>query len=119
MELLKEESKKLEPKASKCVLIGYTNNGYVCYEIGTGKVKYSRNVTFDEEVFPFKSKVIRNSGSDSESENETEQYSEGGLESESNFETPEGSDAGNFSDVEDIAVSSEEDHIRTEGENRR
>jgi hypothetical protein len=50
----KEKRKKWDPKAKRCAFIGYSTNGYVCHEIKTGKILHSRNVTFDESTFPFK-----------------------------------------------------------------
>ena len=46
----KNERHKLEPKATKCVLLGYGSQrkGYCLYDSSSGKVIYSRNVIFDE-----------------------------------------------------------------------
>ncbi len=34
--------------------MGYTQNGYVLYELTTGRTIYSRHVTFAENVFSFR-----------------------------------------------------------------
>ena len=46
----KEERHKLDPKAEKCVLLGYgmATKSYRLYDIKERKVFYSRDVTFDE-----------------------------------------------------------------------
>lgn len=40
--------KKFDKKSRKCILIGYTTNGYKLYELVTGKITYSRHVIFNE-----------------------------------------------------------------------
>ncbi|KAJ3698209.1 hypothetical protein LUZ61_001914 [Rhynchospora tenuis] len=49
-------SHKLELRALPCVFLGYSNNqkGYRCLHIATNRIYTSRNVDFDEQVFPFK-----------------------------------------------------------------
>ena len=46
---------KFAPKSTPTVLIGYPQNqkGYLLYDTTTHKVITTRNVTFDEHVFPF------------------------------------------------------------------
>ncbi|MCO5570114.1 hypothetical protein L7F22_023830 [Adiantum nelumboides] len=43
---------KLDPKAKKCVFIGYSieQKGYKCYNLVTQQVRVSRDVVFDEMV---------------------------------------------------------------------
>ena len=49
-------SRKLEFRSKRCVFLGYSNlhKGYKCLDISTGRVYISRDVVFDEEIFPFK-----------------------------------------------------------------
>jgi hypothetical protein len=48
-------SHKLQFRSKQCVFLGYSSmyKGYKCLEVSTGRVYISRDVTFDEEVFPF------------------------------------------------------------------
>jgi hypothetical protein len=48
-------SRKLQFRSKQCVFFGYSSmhKGYKCLEVSTGRVYISRDVTFDEEVFPF------------------------------------------------------------------
>ena len=69
----KDERGKLDPKAKKCVLLGY-GNGYRVYDHSSRKVFYSRNVKFDErepvEEEPAQQPLILDSGSEAESDKE-------------------------------------------------
>ncbi|KAJ4767670.1 Gag/pol [Rhynchospora pubera] len=49
-------SHKLELRSLPCVFLGYSSSqkGYRCLDLQTNKVYISRNVTFDESIFPFK-----------------------------------------------------------------
>jgi histone deacetylase 1/2 len=46
---------KLSFRSIRCVFLGYSSRhkGFKCLEPGTGRVYISRDVTFDESVFPF------------------------------------------------------------------
>jgi hypothetical protein len=46
---------KIEFQSKQCVFIGYCNlhKGYKCLDISIGRVYISRDVVFDENVFPF------------------------------------------------------------------
>ena len=48
-------ARKLTFRSKECVFIGYSNHhkGYKCLDVATGRVYISRNVIFDENVFPF------------------------------------------------------------------
>jgi histone deacetylase 1/2 len=48
-------SKKLQFRSTQCVFIGYSSlhKGYKCLDPKTGRVYISRDVVFDEHVFPF------------------------------------------------------------------
>ena len=50
-------SKKLEFRSKQCVFLGYSNmhKGFKCLDPKEGRVYISRDVVFDEEVFPFAS----------------------------------------------------------------
>ena len=49
-------SKKLEFHYKQCVFLGYNNlhKGFKCLDVAVGRVYISRDVIFDETVFPFK-----------------------------------------------------------------
>lgn len=46
---------KLSLRSLACVFLGYPSDhrGYQCYDVATGRVYTSRNITFVEHVFPF------------------------------------------------------------------
>jgi hypothetical protein len=46
---------KLAFRSKKCVFLGYSNlhKGFKCLDIPTGRIYISRDVIFDEHVFPF------------------------------------------------------------------
>lgn len=46
---------KLALRSTPCVFLGYPTNfrGYRCLDLTSGKVIFSRHVTFDESIFPF------------------------------------------------------------------
>lgn len=48
-------SNKLKPKSTKCLFLGYSlaQNAYICRDLSTGRVYYSKHVLFNEEHFPF------------------------------------------------------------------
>ncbi|WVZ54648.1 hypothetical protein U9M48_005413 [Paspalum notatum var. saurae] len=50
-------SKKLEFRSKQCTFLGYSalHKGYKCLDPKTGRVYISRDVMFDEFIFPFKS----------------------------------------------------------------
>lgn len=54
---------KLAFRSKQCVFLGYSNlhKGFKCLDIPTGRIYISRDVTFDEHVFPF-SKLHSNAG---------------------------------------------------------
>jgi hypothetical protein len=56
-------STKLEFRSKQCVFLGYSDmhKGYEYLEISTGRVYISRDVIFDEEIFPF-AKLHPNAG---------------------------------------------------------
>jgi histone deacetylase 1/2 len=56
-------TKKLAFRSVQCVFLGYNHlhNGFKCLEVKTGRVYISRDVVFDETVFPF-SKLHPNAG---------------------------------------------------------
>lgn len=49
--VLDELRTKLDPKAEKCVFIGYSleQKGYMCYNLATHELRVSRDVVFDDE----------------------------------------------------------------------
>lgn len=55
---------KLQFRSMQCVFLGpsHTHKGYKCLDIATGRIYISRDVVFDENVFPF-SKLHSNAGS--------------------------------------------------------
>lgn len=50
---------KFDPKSCLCVFVGYSDRhkGYKCYNPTTRKFIISRHVSFDEQIFPYKSSV--------------------------------------------------------------
>jgi hypothetical protein len=56
-------SKKLEFCSKECVFMGYNNmhKGFKCLDMSSGRIYISRDVVFDEHVFPF-SKLPGNAG---------------------------------------------------------
>lgn len=50
----KELRNKFDAKAEKCIMLGYTNNGYRLWDIEKQKIKLSRDVIFNESVFYYK-----------------------------------------------------------------
>ena len=48
-------SRKLAFRSTRCVFLGYSSmhKGYKCLEPSTGRVYISRDVVFDESIFPF------------------------------------------------------------------
>lgn len=50
-------SRKLQFRSKQCVFLGYSNihKGFKCLDITTGRIYISRDVVFDEDVFPFAS----------------------------------------------------------------
>jgi hypothetical protein len=54
---------KLEFRSKQCVFLGYSNHhkGFKCLEPTTGRIYISRDVVFDEHLFPF-SKLHPNAG---------------------------------------------------------
>jgi hypothetical protein len=48
-------SRKVEFGSKQCIFLGYSDmhKGYKCLEVSTSRVYISRDVIFDEEVFPF------------------------------------------------------------------
>lgn len=57
-------SKKLQFRSVRCIFLGYSNlhKGFKCLDASTGQVYISRDVVFDENVFPF-SQLNPNAGS--------------------------------------------------------
>jgi hypothetical protein len=54
---------KLEFRSKRCAFIGYSNlqKGYKCLDISSGRVYITRDVVFDENIFPF-SELHSNAG---------------------------------------------------------
>ena len=50
-------TKKLSFRSTRCVFLGYSSlhKGFKCLDLTTGRIYISRDVVFDEEVFPFAS----------------------------------------------------------------
>ncbi|RXN36740.1 Retrovirus-related Pol poly from transposon TNT 1-94 [Labeo rohita] len=58
----KDERKKLDPKAKKCILLGYgtETKGYRLYDSKLAKVFFSRDVIFNESDHAFKKEPVAN-----------------------------------------------------------
>lgn len=56
-------TRKLAFRSKRCAFLGYSNmhKGFKCLDISTGRIYISRDVVFDEHVFPF-SKLHTNAG---------------------------------------------------------
>ena len=52
VDMPKEKRRKLDAKAKKCILVGYSDEqkGYKCYNPRTKEVRISRDVVFDEST---------------------------------------------------------------------
>ena len=52
MHVPKEKQRKLDAKAEKCILVGYSDEqkGYKCYNPLTKQARVSRDVVFDESM---------------------------------------------------------------------
>lgn len=63
-------SHKLEYRFKRCAFLGYNHlhKGFKCLDIASGRVYISRDVVFDEEVFPF-SELHSNAGARLRSKN--------------------------------------------------
>jgi hypothetical protein len=60
----KEKRSKFDDKAVECILIGYSDNGYILEEIESRKLVYSRNVTFNEDLVCFDDATDESDGED-------------------------------------------------------
>jgi histone deacetylase 1/2 len=58
-------NRKLEFRSKKCVFLGYSSlhKGYKCLHVPTNRMYISRDVVFDESVFPFSQLSTQNSDS--------------------------------------------------------
>ena len=58
----KDERQKLDPKARKCIMLGYGTEvkGYRLFNPETQRILYSRDVIFNETEFYFKDKSMKN-----------------------------------------------------------
>nr|AAU90262.1 integrase core domain containing protein [Oryza sativa Japonica Group]ABF97857.1 retrotransposon protein, putative, Ty1-copia subclass, expressed [Oryza sativa Japonica Group] len=56
-------NRKLQFRSKQCVFLGYSNihKGFKCLDVATGRVYISRDVVFDENIFPF-SQLHSNAG---------------------------------------------------------
>ena len=56
---------KLQPRSLQCVFLGYSlmHKGYKCFHIPTGRLYISRDVLFEESIFPFLESSISSSAS--------------------------------------------------------
>ena len=54
------EKDKFEPRPTKCILLGYTLGfkGYKLYDLQTHELFHSRDVLFQEHIFPFKQQSL-------------------------------------------------------------
>lgn len=84
-----QKRKKLDSKSRETVMLGYVPNGYRLWDVERQMVIYSRDVKFDENSFPFKSKSHEEGNSDTEwiintmanqsEDTEAQQYDDGIL----------------------------------------
>jgi transposase InsO family protein len=58
---------KLQPRSTQCVFMGYSlrHKGYKCLHRSTGRIYFSRDVLFQEDIFPFASVSSPSTASDS------------------------------------------------------
>ena len=97
----KEERHKLDPKAKKCVLLGYgmATKGYRLYDINERRVFYSRDVIFDES----------RPGYGKEPTDHTDKSVE--IELSSDVSISEGADCETAEEVEDQSDTEEEEPV--------
>ena len=94
---------KLEPRAKKCVFLGYTNGikGFRLWDPSTSRIITSRDVTFNESVFLYLESSKKAASEMVENENEEETQGEvvdDVLDNYVDMETPqEGGDAPSIS----------------------
>jgi hypothetical protein len=54
---------KLQPRSAQCVFLGYSllHKGYKCLHLPMGRVYFSSDIIFQEEVFPFTQAAVQSS----------------------------------------------------------
>jgi hypothetical protein len=56
-----DRSGKVDVRAHECIMVGYDDDrrrGYCVFDLVTGKLTFSRDVDFNEEVFSFRGRVL-------------------------------------------------------------
>lgn len=76
-----EKRKKMEPKSSKCIMLGYaSNNSYRLWDLEQRKLVIGRNIIFDEQSIFNRTKAENIFLSDEESDSDAETFDDTRIE---------------------------------------